>query len=180
MGQSPPGDTYNKSDEGVPLLNGPVEFSTGPFGTTVVNQYMTASANFCEKGDLLICVRGSTTGRANVAGFRACIGRGVAAIRPYFDDAFIKLFIWKSRDFIITIGRGIAFPSASRKQIEDPVLPLPPLAEQHRIVAKVDELKSLCDRLQASLTSGEDARRRLLDALLHEALAPLWTEKTRR
>ena len=51
-------------------------------------------------------------------------------------------------------------------------VPLPPLAEQHRIVAKVDELMVLCDRLEASLASGDDTRCRLLDALLHEALAP--------
>ena len=45
------------------------------------------------------------------------------------------------------------------------------LAEQKRIVAsKIDELMALCDRLEASLTAGEDARSRLLDALLHEAL----------
>jgi type I restriction enzyme S subunit len=52
-------------------------------------------------------------------------------------------------------------------------IPLPPLAEQHRIVAKVDELTALCDRLEASLTATDDARRRLLDALLAEALTPI-------
>jgi type I restriction enzyme S subunit len=50
--------------------------------------------------------------------------------------------------------------------------PLPPLAEQHRIVAKVDELMDLCDRLEASLIDASATRRRLLDALLAEALAP--------
>jgi type I restriction enzyme, S subunit len=50
--------------------------------------------------------------------------------------------------------------------------PLPPLAEQHRIVAKVDELMALCDRLEASLDTAADTRRRLLEALLAEALAP--------
>ncbi len=54
--------------------------------------------------------------------------------------------------------------------------PLPPLPEQHRIVVKVDELMILCDRLEASLASGDDTRRRLLDALLQEALTPS-TEK---
>jgi type I restriction enzyme S subunit len=49
---------------------------------------------------------------------------------------------------------------------------LPPLAEQHRIVAKVDELMALCDRLEASLATADDTRRRLLEALLAEALTP--------
>ena len=51
-------------------------------------------------------------------------------------------------------------------------LPLPPLAEQHRIVAKVDALMALCDRLEAGLNSAAASRRRLLVALLAEALAP--------
>lgn len=52
-------------------------------------------------------------------------------------------------------------------------IPLPPLAEQHRIVAKVDALMALCDRLEASLAATAATRRRLLDALLSEALAPV-------
>ena len=68
MGQSPPGETYNKLGDGMPLINGPVEFSEGPFGRTVVNQYTTAPTNICEEGDLLLCVRGSTTGRTKPQG----------------------------------------------------------------------------------------------------------------
>jgi type I restriction enzyme, S subunit len=51
--------------------------------------------------------------------------------------------------------------------------PLPSLAEQHRIVAKVDALMARCDRLEASLDLTAATRRRLLDALLAEALAPV-------
>lgn len=50
--------------------------------------------------------------------------------------------------------------------------PLPPLAEQRRIVAKVDELMTLCDQLEASLAAAATDRARLLESLLHEALAP--------
>ena len=172
MGQSPPGDTYNKSCDGVPLINGPVEFTPEPFGRTVVNQFTTAPTNFCEEGDLLICVRGSTTGRTNVAGFRACIGRGVAAIRSSFDDEFIRLFLWKAREDIISMGRGIAFPSISKKQLENLAIPLPPLAEQRRIVAKIDELMALCDRVEEARTAREKTRDRLTTASLARLSAP--------
>jgi type I restriction enzyme S subunit len=56
-------------------------------------------------------------------------------------------------------------------------IPLPPLAEQHRIVAKVDALMSLCGRLEVSLTATAATCRRLLDALLAEALAPADTRE---
>ena len=45
-------------------------------------------------------------------------------------------------------------------------IPLPPLAEQHRIVAKVDKFMMLCDQLEASLSSEDDIRCNLLDSLL--------------
>jgi type I restriction enzyme S subunit len=51
-------------------------------------------------------------------------------------------------------------------------IPLPPLAEQRRIVARVDELMALCDQLEVQLTTTEADSRRLLEALLHEALNP--------
>lgn len=85
------------------------------------------------------------------------------------------LFLWvSSPEFSDQIdpGRSNGVPHISSKQVEGAKLLIPPLTEQHRIVAKVDELMSLCDQLEASLIRGENIRSRLLDALLHEALAP--------
>ena len=170
MGQSPPGETYNQSGDGIPLINGPVEFTPGPFGRTIVNQFTTAPRKYCEEGDLLICVRGSTTGRTNVASFRACIGRGVASIRSSFDDRYVRLFLWNTRYDIISMGRGIAFPSISKKQLETFPIPLPPLAEQHRISAKVEELMTLCDQLETSVATVNANGNRLLESILQETL----------
>jgi type I restriction enzyme, S subunit len=56
------------------------------------------------------------------------------------------------------------------------VVPLPPLAEQQRIVAKVDELMGVCDQLEAQLATTQTDSRRLLEAMLYEALAPATEE----
>ncbi len=53
------------------------------------------------------------------------------------------------------------------------LVPLPPLAEQHRIVAKVDELMVLCGRLEAQITTTQTESRRLLEAVLDQALTPV-------
>jgi type I restriction enzyme, S subunit len=65
-----------------------------------------------------------------------------------------------------------AQPNMSLADAKEFPVPVPPLSEQHRIVAKVDALMALCDRLELSLTASAATRRRLLDALLAEALAP--------
>ncbi|MCC0025137.1 MAG: restriction endonuclease subunit S [Hyphomicrobiaceae bacterium] len=62
--------------------------------------------------------------------------------------------------------------NVSGSALKNMLIPLPPLAEQHRIVAKVDALMALCDRLEATLTTTDTTRARLLEALLHEALSP--------
>jgi type I restriction enzyme S subunit len=49
-------------------------------------------------------------------------------------------------------------------------VPIPPLAEQHRIVVKVNDLMAVCDILEAQLTTTQTDSHRLLEAVLHEAL----------
>jgi type I restriction enzyme, S subunit len=52
MGSSPPGSSYNRDGDGVPLINGPVEFSPGAFGRTVINQYTTDPTALLRGGGL--------------------------------------------------------------------------------------------------------------------------------
>jgi type I restriction enzyme S subunit len=69
--------------------------------------------------------------------------------------------------------QGIGNKNLVLRLINQFSIPLPPLAEQQRIVAKVDELMALCDRLEAQLAAARTESRRLLEAVLHEALAPV-------
>ncbi len=149
MGQSPDGKSYNEIGNGVPLVNGPAEFGgKNPFDLTVATKFTTSPTKMCEKGDLLLCVRGSTTGRTNIAGFDSCIGRGVASLKPYIYSQFLNQFILSLREKWSEISTGSTFPNISQEKIQNYLLPLPPLAEQKRIVAKIDELMALCDKLE--------------------------------
>jgi type I restriction enzyme, S subunit len=74
-------------------------------------------------------------------------------------------------------GMAVMQMNISQDKLRAIPIPLPPVAEQHRIVAKVDALMALCDRLEASLTATAATRRRLLDAILADALAPVDTRE---
>jgi len=139
MGTSPPGDTYNTSGTGMPLINGPVEFSEGSFGRTIRSKFTTAPNKVCKAGDLILCVRGSTTGRMNIADFDACIGRGVAAIRANEYQPWINWFVRYKRDQIYDLGTGATFPNVTSAALASLQVLMPPLPEQRRIVGILDE-----------------------------------------
>ena len=63
-------------------------------------------------------------------------------------------------------GNGIAMIHMTKERMEKLVLPIAPLSEQHRIVAKVDELMALCDQLEQQTESSLDAHNLLVDTLL--------------
>ena len=69
-------------------------------------------------------------------------------------------------------GAQETMPKINQGMLVNLPIPLPPVAEQHRIVAKVHELMALCDQLEVSLVEGEQTRSKLLEAVLHEALEP--------
>ncbi|MGH6750411.1 MAG: restriction endonuclease subunit S, partial [Methyloceanibacter sp.] len=117
----------------------------------------------------------ATTGKTafNLTGTPLLLNQRVGRIEVFSVSAhFIRFFFETIVARNLSISFGTAIPNLSVQQINETVAALPPLAEQHRIVAKVDELMTLCDRLEASLTTVDETRRRLLEALLAEALAP--------
>lgn len=129
-------------------------------------------------GTLLVAMygQGKTRGQITELRIAATTNQACAAIEPLLADdghrRYIRLLFEKIYDEIRELSAGGAQPNLNLGKIKSTTVPLPPLAEQQRIAAKVDELMALCDQLEASLTTGETTRSRLLDALLHEALAP--------
>jgi type I restriction enzyme S subunit len=68
--------------------------------------------------------------------------------------------------YVEAVQMGIAYPAINDSQFFSGFFPLAPLAEQHRIVAKVDELMALCDRLEAEQTDATSAHAKLVETLL--------------
>jgi type I restriction enzyme S subunit len=129
-----------------------------------------------KKGDVLIC-EGGEPGRAAVWG-----GRDVdvyfqkAVHRVRFFGLIVPIYFVRSLYQDAISGRltqfftGVGIKHFTGKGLSRYAFPLPPLAEQHRITEKVDEMMTLCDKLEDRLTANAAARNQLLEASLQEGL----------
>ncbi|MDE0072394.1 MAG: restriction endonuclease subunit S [Gammaproteobacteria bacterium] len=100
----------------------------------------------------------------------------IVAIRPYLQlsSEYCALALRRPDfvDYVTRLGQGTKMPRLRTKDAVVAPFPLPPLAEQRRIVAKVDELFALCDRLDEAHAAREDTRDRLTNASLARLTAP--------
>ncbi|MGU5866129.1 restriction endonuclease subunit S [Aeromonas caviae] len=83
---------------------------------------------------------------------------------------YIKIFFRKAYSEIREQAAGGAQPNLNVGKISTTVIPIPPIAEQHRIVTKVEELMSLCDQLSARLQASQTTQLHLAEALVEGAL----------
>ena len=91
---------------------------------------------------------------------------------PHFLNMTMNTPEFRETQIVPLIKKQTGQANVNGTALKHMLVPVPPLAEQRRIVAKVDELMALCDRLEASLATGDNTRRRLLAASLYEALKP--------
>lgn len=133
MGQSPPGDTYNATGDGLPFFQGKAEFgeiSPRP------KKWCNAPKKIAETGDILMSVR-APVGPTNLAATRCCIGRGLAAIRAnqgMLEPAYLRYVLRHAEPKLASMGQGSTFAAIGRAELASTHFPLPPLPEQRRIV----------------------------------------------
>ncbi|MCC6639643.1 MAG: restriction endonuclease subunit S [Deltaproteobacteria bacterium] len=129
-------------------------------------------------GDVLVC-EGGEPGRAavwdereNEVYFQKAIHRVRfrEAVAPEYFVNVVRFFA--ESGLLAPYFTGVGIKHFTGRGLDRFLFPLPSLAEQHRIVAKVDQLMALCDQLEAQLGAAQIESRRLLEAVLHEALAP--------
>ena len=127
-----------------------------------------SSAKLVPAGTLLIAMYGSI-GKLGIAGIECATNQAIAhcKVDPTIADCrFLFYFVRAIRGQLLASGQGLAQQNISQKLLKATSIRLPALAEQHRIVAKVDELMALCDRLEAEQADAASAHARLVETLL--------------
>ena len=158
-----------KEPKMIPYLTGPAEFGEHYPETTRFTYMRRALAS---AGDILITCKGSGVGKLNSANTEIAISRQLMSIQPIIADPnYIKLLLQSMNESLRARIVGIAIPGISREDITEAIVKLPPLPEQHRIVAKVDELMAICDALKARLNEAQTTQVQLADAIVEQAVA---------
>jgi type I restriction enzyme S subunit len=114
-------------------------------------------------------------GKLGITGFRCATNQAIAHCIPDLQLVtveYLYVMLKALRDVLIAEGQGVAQQNISQRALRALEVKLPPLAEQHRILAKVDELMVLCDHLEAARKEREAARDRLAAASLARLNAP--------
>ncbi|MGB0723309.1 MAG: restriction endonuclease subunit S [Gammaproteobacteria bacterium] len=128
-------------------------------------------------GDLVYCLRGATFGKTAFVDpySEGAIASSLMIIRPFVTETNSYIYKYLISPFgkaqLFRFDNGSAQPNLSANSVGLYVFPLPPLEEQHRIVAKVDELMALCDALKARLQEAQTTQVHLADAVVEQAVA---------
>lgn len=163
-GQSPNGSSYNSDGFGLPFYQGKKDF--GARQLLSPNTWTTEITKRAIAGDILMSVR-APVGPVNEATQEICIGRGLAAIRAGEDVD--RNYLWYSLLWLqprIKGSTGAVFDSINKRGIERLPLPLPPLEEQRRIVAILDEAFEGLDRARANAEANLTSARELFESAL--------------
>lgn len=132
-----------------------------------------------KNGDVLICEGGHGIGRTAVwrgESDKIVFQKALHRVRPgrHLDPDYFSMccFAYFHEGVMKKYFTGVGIPHFTGRALDQLLFPLPPLAEQHRIVAMAGRLMSICNDLESALSARDDIRRRLLEAALVEAWAP--------
>ena len=142
-GQSPESKYYNSNSDGLPFFQGKADF--GELYPSI-RVYCSQPTKIAEKDDILLSVR-APVGPTNLAPCKVCIGRGLTAICPseVLLTRYVLLFFRYFEAQLASKGTGTTFKAITQDVVKNLEIPIPPLPEQERIVARIEELFSQLD-----------------------------------
>jgi type I restriction enzyme S subunit len=158
MGQSPPGDTYNEAEEGLPFYQGRADFG---FRFPTRRVYCTAPTRLAKTGDTLISVR-APVGDINMASEDCAIGRGVAAARHKTGSrSYSYHFMCSLKEVFARFeAEGTVFGSIGKKDFHAIPCVMPPrdlVVEFERRISPLDSRIEVNERESRALAALRDA-----------------------
>ena len=178
QGQSPPGTTYNTEGVGLPFLQGKAEFGdTYPAAV----KWCSAPSKIAEPDDVLISIR-APVGPTNLCAVQSCIGRGLAAIRTQgsVPSKYVLYAIRATEKELRAKSTGTTFEAIRGDNLRSHLFLLPPLPEQHRIVAEIEKQFTRLDASVAALKHAQANLKRyrvsVLKAACEGKLVPIEAE----
>jgi type I restriction enzyme S subunit len=168
---------YNTSGRGVGYLTGPSDF--GPI-YPVVTKWTEHPKIKAKKNDILITVKGSGVGKVNLMDAdEVAISRQLMAIRVVnAERQFVYLLLESVFDHFQEESTGAAIPGISREQVLGLQIPVPPLAEQRRIVGVLDEAFASLATAQAHAAQNLQNARALFESHLNAVFTDKKWKKT--
>jgi len=165
MGQAPPSYTYNKERIGLPFLQGKAEF--GKIYPSPLF-YCSKPIKIAELNDILLSVR-APVGAVNISPFKCCIGRGLAAIRAKSDKLhymFLFYYLKFNGKKFEAISSGSTFKAIKKEDIENYLIPLPPLEEQRKISEILSTVDNAIQKVDEAIVKTEKLKKGLMQELL--------------
>ena len=141
-----PPERYNEKGIGTPYITGASSLCKNG---VILNRWTETPTNIAEFGDVLLVCKGSGYGKTVICNIKeAHIARQIMAIKhsAHFDMNYLRYYLQANLAMIKANGQGV-IPGIDRNSVLSMVFPLPPLAEQKRIVVKLEELLPLCCEL---------------------------------
>jgi type I restriction enzyme S subunit len=165
MGQSPPGDTYNEEENGLPFYQGRRDFGDRYPSRRI---YCSVPKRMAEPADTLVTVR-APVGDINMALEKCAIGRGVAAVRHTSDSRTFTFYTMQEmdREFEVYRGEGTLFGAINKGGFEELAFVAPPAG----ILSAYEEKASPMDDLIESNYSESQTLTHLRDLLLPKLLS---------
>lgn len=174
MGQSPPGETYNRQGDGLPFFQGKLDF--GPVNP-IARQWCSQPTRIAVPGDILLCVR-APVGPTNIADIKCAIGRGLAIVRPIPGKSTTEFLFYSLRAIekeVAKIAQGSTFTAIRRQDVENIKIPKAGEKEQLVFSTRAKNIQGLLDKGTTVTTHIE----KLFSVLLHRAFAADLTAKWR-